>query len=146
MTKDKTANKAVEYFQNGYCWAEGILLSVSESKGIKSDLIPKIATGLCGGVSNTDGVCGAMTGAVLAINMVKGRSKANSSRDELKSKVQNLVSNFKEDFKSTQCYDLTGCDLGTEEGQEKYNIEEKYELCDKFVHKATITALDLLDE
>ncbi len=87
-----------------------------------------------------------MTGAILAINMVEGRSEANASRDDLKSKVQSLVSQFENEFKSTQCYKLTGCDLSTEEGQEKYNIEEKYELCDKFVHKATELTLDLIDD
>lgn len=118
---------------------------MSESKGIKSDLIPKIATGLCGGVSNTDGICGAITGSVLALNMVEGRSEANASRDELKSKVQTLVTTFDEEFGSRKCYDLCGCDLGTDEGQEKYNIEEKYELCDKFVAKATQLTLNLID-
>jgi len=119
---------------------------VSESKGIESDLIPKIATGLCGGVSNTDGICGAITGGVLAISMLEGRSKANASRDELKSKVQTLVSQFSEEFGSKKCYELCGCDLGTEEGQEKYNIEEKYELCDKLVYHVTKSTLELLDE
>ena len=142
----KESKKAGEYFSSGYCWSESILLSVSESKGIKSDLIPKIATGLCGGVSNTDGICGAITGGVLAINMIEGRSEANASRDDLKSKVQTLVSRLDEEFGSKKCYELCGCDLGTDEGQEKYNIEERYELCDKFVANATEITIDLINE
>jgi len=119
---------------------------VSESKGIESPLIPKIATGLCGGMSHTNGQCGAMTGGVLAIDMIHGRGKSSDPREDSEIKVQKLISSFKNEFKSTKCYELTGCDLGTEAGQEKYNIEEKYELCDKLVAHATQRAIELIDE
>lgn len=119
---------------------------MAESKGIKSDLIPKIATGFCGGISYTDGICGAITGGVLAINMINGRSQISDQREKVESKVQKLISEFDKKFCSTHCYKLTGCDLGTDEGQEKYNINECYELCDKFVYKATELTLDLIDQ
>ncbi|MFC1536141.1 C-GCAxxG-C-C family protein [Candidatus Neomarinimicrobiota bacterium] len=121
------------------------MLSVSESKGIKSDLIPKIATGFCGGVSHTDGICGAIAGGILAINMILGRTKPSDPREEVESKVQELIATFKNNFGSTHCYKLTGCDLGTEEGQEKYNINEVCELCDKFVYRATELSFDLVN-
>ena len=54
---------------------------MSESKGIKSKLIPKIATGFCGGVSHTDGICGAISGGILAINMMCGRSNTKDLID-----------------------------------------------------------------
>lgn len=119
---------------------------MAESKGIKSDLIPKIATGFCGGISYTDGICGAITGGVLAINMIYGRNQISDPRENNVSKVQQLTKSFNDKFKSTHCYKLTGCDLGTDEGQEKYNINECYELCDKFVYKATELTLDLIDQ
>lgn len=119
---------------------------MAESKGIKSDLIPKIATGFCGGISYTDGICGAITGGVLAINMIHGRNQISDPRDNNVAKVQKLIKSFDKQFCSTQCFKLTGCDLGTEAGQEKYNINECYELCDKFVYKATELTLDLIDE
>ena len=118
---------------------------MSESKGIKSDLIPKIATGFCGGVSHTDGICGAISGGILAINMIHGRSKPSDAREEVESKVQELIATFKNNFGSIHCYKLTDCDLGTEEGQEKYNINEVYELCDKFVYGVTELSLALVN-
>ena len=143
--KSKISQRSVELFNSGFCCAEGILLSVSESKGLKSDLIPKIATGFCGGISHTDGICGAISGSVLAISMIKGKSKASDPRDDIELKVQELITTFKNNFGSTHCYKLTGCDLGTDEGQEKYNINECYELCDKFVYWSTEFTLDLID-
>ncbi len=119
---------------------------MAESKGIKSDLIPKIATGFCGGMSNTNGVCGAISGGILAINMISGRNRISDPREENNLKVQKLVASFDKQFCSTQCYTLTGCDLRTDEGQEKYNINKCYELCDKFVFKATELTLDLIGD
>ena len=142
----KESDKSVEYFNNGYCWSESVLLSVSESKGIKSDLIPKIATGFCGGMSHTDGMCGAISGGILAIDMIHGRGNPTDPREDSEEKVQELIFTFKDSFKSTHCYELTGCDLGTEEGQEKYNINECYQLCDKFVAQATDKTLELIDK
>ena len=119
---------------------------MAESKNIKSKLIPKIATGFCGGMSHTDGICGAISGGILAINMINGRNRISDPREDNNSKVQKLVASFDKQFCSTQCYTLTGCDLETEEGQEKYNINECYELCDKFVFEATKLTLDLIED
>ena len=146
MNIDKASKRAVKLFQTDYCWAESILLSVAETKNIESDLIPKIATGFCGGVSHTDGVCGAISGGILAINMIHGRDELSVPRENSEIKIQKLISTFNREFQSEHCYKLTGCDLGTEEGQEKYNINECYELCDKFVYKATKLTLELIDE
>ncbi len=143
---NKISQRSVELFNTGFCWAESILLSVAESKGIVSDLIPKIATGFCGGMSHTDGICGAISGGVLAISMIDGRSRISDPREVVESKVQKLISEFDNQFCSIYCYKLTGCDLGTDEGQEKYNINECYELCDKFVYKVTELTLGLIDD
>ncbi|MCK5542667.1 MAG: C_GCAxxG_C_C family protein [Desulfobacterales bacterium] len=46
-----------------------------ESKNIQSELISKIATGFCGGISRTCCcICGAQSGAIMAINLFYGRS------------------------------------------------------------------------
>ena len=118
---------------------------MSESKGIKSDLIPKIATGFCGGISHTNGMCGAISGGILAIDMIHGRSNPSDPREDSEEKVQELISTFKDSFKSTHCYELTECDLGTEEGESDYISKNKKILCDDFVAKATQLTLDLID-
>ncbi len=73
---------------------------MSESKGIKSNLIPKIATGFCGGMSHTDGQCGAISGGMLAIDMIHGRANPSDPREDSESKVQKLISTLKDEFKS----------------------------------------------
>jgi len=118
---------------------------VSESKGIKSKLIPKIATGFCGGISQTDGMCGAISGGILAINMINGGSQNSDQRDNNSSNVQQLVKTFNDKFNSTQCYILTDCDLRTLKGQSDYKSKNKKKLCDDFVYVATQLTLDLIE-
>ena len=141
----KELEKSVELFNSGYCWAEAVLLSVSESKGIKSDLIPKIATGFCGGISHTDGMCGAITGGILAINMINGRNQTSDPREDNKLKVQKLISEFDKKFCSTHCYKLTRCDLGTVKGESDYKSKDKKKLCNDLVSEATKLTMELID-
>jgi len=44
---DQTARRSGELFDQGFCCAESVLQAVAESRDIHSDLIPRIATGLC---------------------------------------------------------------------------------------------------
>lgn len=77
--------------------------------------------------------------------MVHGRSKPDDNRADSESKVQELISSFKKQFGSTKCYELTDCDLGTDDGQEQYHINEVYELCDKLVDFTTNKTLALIE-
>ncbi len=121
-------------------------MAVAESKNIQSDLIPRIATGFCGGVSHTNGTCGAVSGAILAINMVKGRNDATESIEENYVAIQRFIERFQKQFHSIQCGELTGCDLRTEEGKKAFVEGNKIELCLDLTEDATRLALHILEE
>ena len=118
---------------------------MAESKRIKSDIISEIATGFCGGMAHTDGMCGAISGGILAINMMHGRGNPSHPREESEKKVQKLISTFNDRFKSTHCYELTGCDLGTAKGELDYKSKDKKKLCNGLVSEATKLTLELID-
>ena len=124
-----------------------MLLSVSESKGIKSDLIPKIATGFCGGISRTNGLCGAISGAVLALNLVFGRDDVlDEEQKEINYlEVQRFLIHFEEKFASTNCQVLTGCDLSTEQGLDKFDADNLDEKCRGYVEEATKSVMSLIE-
>jgi C_GCAxxG_C_C family probable redox protein len=124
-----------------------VLLSVSESKGIKSDLIPNIATGFCGGISRTNGLCGAISGAVLALNLIFGRDDAlDDERKETNYvKVQQFLNYFEKKFGSTNCQVLTGCDLSTEQGLEKFDADNLDEQCRGYVEETTTFVMTLIE-
>jgi C_GCAxxG_C_C family probable redox protein len=117
---------------------------VTESLNIKSKLIPKIATGFCGGISHTDGMCGAILGGILCINTVNGRNNIDDDRDANNTMVRELINDINQNFGSTRCYELTGCDLSTETGQQKFEKTNANQICNNLVAYATHTTLEFL--
>jgi len=117
MTTIQVAQRSEELFQQGFCCAESVLQAIAESRGIKSELIHRIATGLCGGIAKTGGICGAVSGGVLAINMLAGRNSAGQSTEANVRLVRVFLSEFETKFGATNCERLIGCRLDTPEGQ-----------------------------
>jgi C_GCAxxG_C_C family probable redox protein len=143
---DQTAQKSRELFESGLLCAESVLFAVAQSKGIESNFIPNIATGFCGGIARTCGMCGAVSGAIMAIGLFTGRRSPEDSRDETYSLVRRLLEMFEAKFGSTNCGQLTGCDLGTEEGQEHFRTNNLLERCKLFTEEATRMAMSLVKE
>jgi C_GCAxxG_C_C family probable redox protein len=123
-----------------------VLLAVCESYGIQSDLIPKIATGFCGGLSRTCGTCGAVSGAIMALNLFTGRTTPDQSVMESYTAAQKLMQMFAGSFGSTNCRDLTGVDLGTEEGQKRFKDENVMEKCKGYTEEGARMATTLIEE
>lgn len=121
-----------------------MLLAVAESEGIRSDLIPKIATGFCGGVSRTCGMCGAVSGGIMAIGLFAGRSAPTETVAGSYTMVRKLVEEFGSKFGSTNCKELTGCDLGTEEGQKHFKENNIRQQCRGYTEEATRISLSLI--
>ncbi|MCK4942821.1 MAG: C_GCAxxG_C_C family protein [Candidatus Aminicenantes bacterium] len=119
---------------------------VADEKNIKSDLIPGIASGFCGGVSRTRGMCGAVSGAIMAVNMIMGRQSPDQSQEENYLAVQKLLAGFKKEFGSINCWELTGCDLATEAGQNTFRDKNIHERCTRFVQEATRLVMTLTDQ
>jgi C_GCAxxG_C_C family probable redox protein len=143
---DKVSKTSGDFFQSGYYCAESVLLAIAESKGIESDLLPKIATGFCGGVSRTCGMCGAVSGGIMAIGLFSGRTAADESVLPTYEAVQELLKRFAGRFGSTNCRELTGCDLGTDEGQNYFKDNNIIETCRHFTEGATAMAATLIEE
>ena len=110
---------------------------------IESDLIPRIATGFCSGMARTTGVCGAVSGGMMAINLQSGRSSPEQSLDENYAQIQEFLEAFKDKFGAINCLELTGCDLGTDEGQKSFLENNCIARCNQFVEEATRLAIDL---
>jgi len=122
------------------------LLSVAESKNIHSEIIPRISTGFCGGVARTGGLCGAVSGAVMAISLFSGRISPDEPIDKSYVPVQKMVSMFQGKFGSTNCRELTGIDLGTEEGRKKFHSANMIEQCGDYTEEATRMAMSIIEE
>jgi C_GCAxxG_C_C family probable redox protein len=121
-------------------------LAVAEANGIESDLLPKIATGFCSGLARTGGLCGALSGAIMTLGLLTGRSEPGASVDDVYALVGDLIDQFEEKFGSTSCKELTGIHLGTKEGQAKFRENNLFANCLNFAEGATRIVLELTSE
>ena len=143
---EKAPQRSRELFQSGFFCAESVLLAIAESQGIRSDLIPRIATGFCSGISRTGGMCGAVSGAMMGINLVAGRNSPVESIDLSYALTQKLISRFEKQFGSINCRQLIGCDLATEAGQRYFMENHLMERCRQCAEDATSMAVSLIAE
>ncbi len=88
-------------------------------------------------------MCGAVSGAVMAINLLTGRNAPGESLAVNYSLVRKLVEGFEDKFGSTNCRQLIGCDLNTPEGQ-AYFKENLRERCMGFTEEAARLAMTVL--
>ena len=143
---DQTGKRSGELLEQGFCCSESVLQAVAESRDIHSDIIPRIATGLCAGISRTGGICGAVSGGVLAISMITGRSSPDASRDENHRLTRSLLRQFEAKFGSTNCEKLIGCRLDTPEGQQFFKDHNLRQNCAGFTREAARMASALLED
>lgn len=139
-------NNSEKYFEEGYCCAEAILLSVCNYYGIISELVPKIATGFCTGIAKTDSLCGALAGGILAINVKTGRSNPDEDRTINYELIQELTSFFEREFGSLTCTGVAGFNLSTLEGKELYENNNRKVHCTHVVGKTTDFVLEIIEE
>ena len=118
---------------------------MAESKGIQSPFIPKIATGFCSGMARAGHICGAVSGAVMAVSLFYGRSAPDQDVNTCYTRVQDLLDRFEDEFGTTNCSRLLGCDLGTPEGQEQFAQDNLIEQCRIFTEQATQMAMDVIE-
>jgi len=133
------SEEAKELFLSGYNCAQSILLSFADDLKFSKELAQKMAAGFGGGMGKRQETCGAVTGAIMVLGMMKGEEVNNN--DELKAaaygSVKDLTRDFVASYKTTRCRDLIGCDLNTREGAARYKEEKIMEnVCAGCVEKA----------
>src|SRR5512136_3046336 len=106
--REQAPQRSLELFRSGFYCAESVLQAIAESRGIRSDLIPRIATGFCSGISRSGGMCGAVSGAILGIGLVTGRNLPTESVEEAYALIQELINAFEKQFGASNCRQLVG--------------------------------------
>lgn len=133
------SEQAKELFLSGYNCAQSVVLSFADDLKFSKELAQKMAAGFGGGMGKQQETCGAVTGAIMVLGLMKGEEVNNN--DELKAAayggVKDLIHEFVASYKTTQCRELIGCDLNTREGSEKFKEEKIMEnICAPCVKKA----------
>jgi len=131
--------EAVQLFEDGYMCSQAVLAVFCEEFGLSREQAFKISISFGGGMRKGE-VCGACTGAIMALGLKYGENKSKS--DEMCVK---FLDSFKKENGSYICRDLLDCDIRTEEGI-KYAIDNNLfkEICPKMVESAVKIAQELI--
>lgn len=131
--------EAVQLFEDGYMCSQAVLAVFCEEFGLSREQAFKISISFGGGMRKGE-VCGACTGAIMALGLKYGENKSKS--DEMCVK---FLDSFKKENGSYICRDLLDCDIRTEEGI-KYAIDNNLfkEICPKMVESATKITQELI--
>ena len=146
MDAKRVEERAKQLFRSNLYCAESVLKAVAEEAGVDSPLIPRIASGFCGGVARTGEICGAVTGGVMALSLMFGRDRAEDSITGVYGKVQQLQAEFKKECGSVNCSALIGCDLATDEGHRAFVERGLHKKCLQFTGLAARLAAQFSGE
>ncbi|MGD8561979.1 MAG: C-GCAxxG-C-C family protein [Desulfarculaceae bacterium] len=106
MSKQQDAEeRAFGYHDNGYHCAEAVSKAIMEFYCQRqTPEIPQAATAFGGGVGRThEEMCGALSGALLALGLVLGRSQPGANWDEIAGLAAKLRERFIAEFGSSTC-------------------------------------------
>ena len=140
--------KALQLFSQKFHCSQAVLAAFAKDLGITECQALKLGASFGGGMCKGE-VCGACTGALMAIGLKYGQCRVGDT--ESKAKTNEMTVKFLDLFSSKNgsylCKDLLGCDLATDEGK-AYAIEHELftTLCPKLVESATEIARQLLFE
>ena len=106
--------------KNGFCCAQAVAAAFCGEYAISREAAAKMASPFGAGMSRTGSVCGAVTGALMAIGMKYGSSKPSDTGAKKKSYAVTglFLKKFEKKYGSTICPKLTGVDISTESGME----------------------------
>lgn len=107
MKKNKS-ELAKEYFLNGANCAQAVLCAFAEECNLSEESAMRIASGFGGGMGRMREVCGAVSGMVLAANILRGNSdiKDKTAKDKHYALIQQLAAQFREENGSIICREL----------------------------------------
>jgi C_GCAxxG_C_C family probable redox protein len=138
---------AEDSFTSGLLCAESVVLAIAKAQGVDSELLPKVATAFCSGMSRTCGTCGALTGAIMGVGLALGRVNAKESVQPSYTATQQLIQTFEKEFGSRDCQALLdGCDLNTSEGQIMFKDQKFGQRCLQFTGRAAEIAAQVIVE
>jgi C_GCAxxG_C_C family probable redox protein len=110
--------KAMAELECGFNCAAAVLTAFAEDYGLSVRDARRVAGAFGGGMGRTGGVCGAVSGALMALGLVHAKVEAedNVARDRCYSVGREFLEAFEARCGSIRCKELLGCDVSTQAG------------------------------
>ena len=111
------SEKAVYYFNNKFNCSQSVLTAFGTDLGLNEDCCLKVSCAFGGGMGRQQHVCGAVTGALMALGLKYGKAinDDDSKKIHTYSKTKELLNQFSKNHGSINCKELlNGLDMQNE--------------------------------
>ena len=138
---------AAAMFGEGYNCAQAVLATAGAARGLPRATAIKVAQAFGGGMGRTGNVCGAVTGALMAIGLQCSAKDGqdNAAKEKAHALTQEVLKRFQAKHGSLNCRDLIGCDLSTPEGRKEAVESGRHKtVCSVLVKDATLILEEVL--
>ena len=143
-------NKAENLFYEGYNCAQAVFCAFADETGLPVDESARLASSFGGGMGRLREVCGAVSGALLAVGAIAGYDdpKDPEAKKEHYRLVQEFARRFREKHGSIVCRELLAGVSVTPGGEPEARTPEFYRKrpCPVLIRDAYEIARDLLAE
>ncbi len=104
------SDRAVQLFKQGFNCSQSVLCAFAEDFGLDFETAARLASPFGGGIGRMRDVCGAVSGALMALGLKRGYSVAGdiNSKSELYKTVQDFADKFRHENGSIYCRELLG--------------------------------------
>jgi C_GCAxxG_C_C family probable redox protein len=135
---------AEERFARSDNCAQSVFTTFAVQYGMDESSALKITSPLGGGISRRGEVCGAVTGALLALGLVRGTDTPAGKEDAYRM-GQEFMRHFEQKHGTILCRDLLGYDIGQPESRQQAHDAGVFKtLCPRFVHDAAEIVQEML--
>ena len=132
-------------FAEGFNCSQAVFCAFAPKFGIDDETALKLTSPFGGGVAHQGQVCGAVTGALMALGLARG-SDTVETKDETYRMAENFIRRFRERHDTILCRDLIGIDISTPEGLQSAREREVFKTaCPGFVKDAAELVAKFLD-
>ena len=134
--EDKVKSAVDTYRNTEFNCAQSVLSEFAPRLGMDVETAMKVSCGLGSGMGRTGNMCGALSGGMLVLGLRYGMTDPDSAEDKERTyeKVAELHDKIKALHGFSNCTDLMGVDIGTQEGlQEAKDKDLSNKVCAKIV-------------
>jgi len=143
---ENPAESAGKRFSEGFNCAQAVFAAFAPRYGLEEKTALKIASPFGGGVARRGEICGAVTGALLALGLKEG-AETPAGKEHIYQLAGEFLRRFTAEHGSLLCRDLIGCDISTPEGHQQAADKKVFAtVCPALVRQAAQMAESLLEE
>jgi C_GCAxxG_C_C family probable redox protein len=135
---------AHDRFTQGFNCSQAVFSAYASQLGIDDETALKLASPFGGGVAHQGDVCGAVSGALMALGLGRGSATVDQ-KDETYRLAEDFIQRFQERNGSILCRELIGHDISTPAGLQNARDEKVFKTtCPGLVKDATEIVAEFL--